>query len=571
MDEAGQTARRDWVEQRRAVRLLVPLAWLGAAGCGLYAWFVVAFFPRPWVALPLALAALAMGALPTLLRRTGDVSRVNTLGGVALFLAMAAIDAQRGFLQPAVLGWMLLLPAGAALSSLPTSRLWTGVVAVWWIVSAVARAAGVVPAVDSDSWPVLAMDTASLLGLLVTFAALLRFHGQVSERAARELRMVEQALREDRARRLEDLAQLAGGIAHDFNNLLTAIGSHSDLAADELAADHPVHEDLLAIGSSVRAGAALAQQLSAFSGSTRARRAPYNLAALLSAVPRWGAGVVGEGVQVELDLAPDLLAGEGDVRHLERVLRNLVTNAADAMPHGGRLSISAHNVEPSSDGADPRVRVEVRDTGQGMTSEVLRRSFDPFFSTRQRGVGHGLGLAICQALLQSEGGSIEARSEPGQGTVFTLLLRATRVQPPEESPREAGAHEALRGRQVLVVDDEPAVRRVMARALEARGVTCVEAYDADSALALMSGVGPAVDAVVTDVMMPGRSGPELATELRAIRPGLPVLYVSGHAGELMNAERARAEGAGFLGKPFARDELVAALVAVLEGAGRSDA
>jgi PAS domain S-box-containing protein len=365
--------------------------------------------------------------------------------------------------------------------------------------------------------------------------------------------------------RLESVGLLAGGVAHDFNNLLTAIQGYTDLAMYELGPSHPTRALLAEVQGASRRAAGLTRQLLAFARRQEMAPRRVDLPGTIEDVNALLRPLIGERIQPVVRLEPDLWPVHFDPGQLEQVLVNLAVNARDAMPEGGTLAYEAGNARlgadelPAGSGLAPGdyVRLVVRDTGSGMTPEVVARIFEPFFTTKGPGKGTGIGLATCHGILRQSGGHIGVESEPGKGTAFQLLL--------PRSPEDALAPEVVRtgtiqqGRgTVMIVEDEPMVRSLAARSLREAGYAVIEAACGEDALARIAGGGPAIDLLLTDVIMPGMNGPELADRARAQCPGLAVLFTTGYAEEPLR-ERLRATGAMLIEKPYAPSALTVAV------------
>jgi PAS domain S-box-containing protein len=360
------------------------------------------------------------------------------------------------------------------------------------------------------------------------------------------------------AQKLEAIGRLAGGVAHDFNNLLTVImGCTSALKESLAAGDAPALDDVEQIDEASQRARDLTRQLLAF-----ARRQPVAPVALdLNQVVRGSAKLlrqlVTEVVRLEVTLAPDLGPVRADVSQLEQVLLNLAVNARDAMPEGGTLAIATDNV-----GGD-QVRLRVRDTGVGMTPDVRGRLFEPFFTTKGVGMGTGLGLATVHGIVSQAGGHIEVESAPGAGTTMQLFfprapgLAATPQPPPR--PTSRGGTE-----RVLLVEDEPEVRAAAARALQSAGYRVLQAASGREALRVLGHEPRPVDLLVTDVVMPGMSGPVLAEQVRASGGAARVLFMSGYAEGLGGAERVLEPGVELLPKPFTPAGLLQRVRALLD-------
>jgi signal transduction histidine kinase len=383
-------------------------------------------------------------------------------------------------------------------------------------------------------------------------------------REATERRRTEEALQQ--SQKLEAIGRLAGGIAHDFNNLLTTILGLGELVQGELAPGSQVARDVATILDAGRHAAQLTRQLLAFSRKQPLEIRPLRLEEICRGFAPMLARLIGEEIQVHLELDVSAPAVRGDRGQLEQVLMNLAVNARDAMPGGGRLSIEVAGVtltEPAEDGlaAGRWTRLSVADSGSGMTPEVADRAFEPFFTTKPRGQGTGLGLATVYGVVRQHGGHARLTTAPGKGTRFDLFLPATdEVPAPATAPAPRGSLAARGGETVLVVDDEPAIRRVVNAVLGKLGYRVVEAGSGEEALALLDH-GLQVHALLSDVVMPGLRGADLAAAFRARRPGRPVLLMSGYA-DGGQGEPGLADA--FLAKPLTPDGLARALRAALD-------
>ncbi len=380
---------------------------------------------------------------------------------------------------------------------------------------------------------------------------------------------LEQDLRQ--AQRMEAIGQLTGGIAHDFNNLLTVIQGNLEMLQGRVhGADTQdlVTDALEATGL----GAQLSRRLLAFGRRQSLVAQPVDLNALVSGMTDLLRRTLGDVVRVETRLAPRLPITRADPGQIENALLNLAINARDAMPGGGAVLIatgrSRIDAADAASGAELEpgtyVTLSVSDTGTGMSAEVRQRAFEPYFTTKPPGAGSGLGLSMVYGFVKQSGGHIQLLSEPGQGTTVRIFLKAAGTRHTTPKPLDAAPHASPAKRhRILVVEDDPRVRRIAVRRLERLGYTVVEAADAASALKAIEREPP-FDAMFTDIAMPGgMTGLELARDARARRPGLRVLLTSGFAepeaikGGLMAARTA------WIGKPYATAELVAKLNALL--------
>jgi two-component system cell cycle sensor histidine kinase/response regulator CckA len=396
--------------------------------------------------------------------------------------------------------------------------------------------------------------------------------GQV--RAEEELSQRDDQLRE--SQKMEAVGQLAGGIAHDFNNLLTAIIGYSDLLL--LSEDCPldsVRGDLEEIRRAAERAAGLTRQILAFSRRQPLQIEVTSLNEVLAVSEPLLRRTLGEEIELLYLPDPELGSAELDPQQMEQVITNLALNARDAMPDGGTLRLETANIEVGADASrvdsdwtpGPHVLLTVSDTGVGMDAETLSRVFEPFFTTKGPGEGTGLGLSTVYGIVRQSGGHILAESEPGVGTVFKVYLPrvgdSARKVPTIIVPRTlVDAHEV-----VLVVEDETAVRALVTRVLSSEGYVVFAAGDASQALALLEDGGRWVDLLLTDVVLPrGLQGDGLAMEALALRPELPVLFMSGHPRQSLMHARGLQPGVNYLPKPFTPEALSRKVREVLDAA-----
>ena len=388
-------------------------------------------------------------------------------------------------------------------------------------------------------------------GRLVGFAKITR---DITEK-----REAEQALEEARAslqqaQKLQAIGELTGGIAHDFNNLMTVIrGSAELLRSRNLDAEKRTHY-LETIIATVDRATTLTAHLLAFGRRQPLKPESIDLNLQLDAFADVLSRTIGSQVTVALDLSPGLWPVEADATQLETALLNAAINARDAMPEGGRLTISACNLAGEDGGVD-MVRISVADTGEGMPADVLERVFDPFFTTKPVGKGTGLGLSQIHGFAAQSGGKAEIESEPAKGTVLHIELPRSRVAaappcPPATVPAEGG------GATVLLVEDNAQVRAFAEGLLSELDFRVLSATDAETAIEVLE--RHEVDLLFSDVLMPGMSGIELADHVRRRRPGLPVLLASGYSDEMV---RGAASDFATLAKPYGAATLSAAIAA----------
>ncbi|MEP6689303.1 MAG: MHYT domain-containing protein, partial [Gemmatimonadales bacterium] len=381
------------------------------------------------------------------------------------------------------------------------------------------------------------------------------------------------AERRQQSQRLEAIGQLAGGVAHDFNNLLTAILGNTGLLLEDTPPSDPRHADLREIEQAAERAAALTRQLLAFSRKQVLRPTTLDLNAVLAQIMRMLTRLVGEHIAVTVQPARGLGAIRADVAQLEQVIVNLVVNARDAMPDGGRLTIETQNVTLGDDFASqhvglvpgPYVLLAFSDTGIGMDPATQDRMFEPFFTTKALGKGTGLGLATVYGIVKQSGGSLTVYSEPNRGTTIKVYLpRVAAAEPAAEA--DAGKPGAAGGNEtILLVEDEDAVRQLAVRVLRARGYQVLVAANAEEALAASDRHDGPIDLLLSDVVLPVTSGPKLAAALVAVRPGLRVLYMSGFTDNAIVQHGVLEAGTEFIQKPFTPSVLAGKVREVLLG------
>ncbi|HYW38256.1 MAG TPA: response regulator [Terriglobales bacterium] len=373
--------------------------------------------------------------------------------------------------------------------------------------------------------------------------------------------------------KFEAIGRLAGGVAHDFNNLLGVILGQSEILLDR-SKDQASTHGLEMIRESARRGATLTRQLLAFGRRQVLETRVLNLNTILADVEKLLQRVIGEDIELNFQTDAKIGSVEADPGQLEQVVVNLATNARDAMPAGGRLTIATANVDLDEAFADRRVVVRpghyvqlvVSDTGCGMDSETQSHIFEPFFTTKEQGKGTGLGLATVYGIVKQSGGYIWVYSEPGHGTAFKIYLPM--VEAAAESPRYVERSEELpRGSEtILVVEDDASLREVTGDFLQSSGYTVVAAESPGEALRLAESHNGPIDLLLTDVMMPKMNGRELATRLINARPGIKVLYVSGYADGIVRdgAHGPLEEGLAFLQKPYTRSVVTRKIREILD-------
>ncbi|WP_236028471.1 hybrid sensor histidine kinase/response regulator [Paractinoplanes lichenicola] len=363
----------------------------------------------------------------------------------------------------------------------------------------------------------------------------------------------------DHLRRLDSLGQLIGGISHDFNNLLTVVGGSAEMITASAEQDSQHHRLATDILEAVGTGRSLTHQLLAFGRSDGNRPEIIPIPDLLTDVQSLFSRTLGEHIGLDLAFGPDVWAVRAERGPLEQALVNLAANARDAMLHGGMLRVAAMNevVEPGKgpEGmpAGKLVHIVITDTGVGMTDEVRQRALEPFFTTRPTAAG--LGLATTAGIVQGIGGHIELESEPRMGTTVHLYLPAAEEKPASATGRQ-GAPTVI-GR-VLIVEDQPEVAQLVQRLIEPAGYAITVATDTLQAVSLVA-AGQHPDLLITDVVMPTMTGPELANALRTHRPDLPVLYMSGYTAASLGPQLHLDDNSMLIEKPFTRSTLLAAI------------
>ena len=346
------------------------------------------------------------------------------------------------------------------------------------------------------------------------------------------------------SQRLEAVGRLAGGVAHDFNNLLMVIAGYSNMLLDSMHSSDPGRQDLEQVVKASERASDLTRQLLAFSRRQGVRASLVDLNALAREMNSMLRRVLGEDVEFTMVLAPHLKIVRADPGQIEQVILNLVVNARDAMPGGGKLLLETKNF-----GAPGRERVilSVRDNGIGMDAQVLARIFEPFFTTKEHGTG--LGLATSYGIIKENGGDLRVESTPGKGTTFRIELPvAAQTADQLETPsKDSVAHGT---ETILLVEDEDSVRRVLETMLKRHGYNVLSFPSASDAIAAAEQHAGVIDLVITDIVLPGMSGRKMAESLLERRPDMKVLYVSGY-GDASQSD------AHFLQKPFSSEELTA--------------
>ncbi len=391
--------------------------------------------------------------------------------------------------------------------------------------------------------------------------------GKLEQQNQAEKGKLEQLLKQ--SQRLEGLGQLAGGVAHDFNNLLAVITNYAEFVGEEVAKDaaqadwRAVRHDVTQIQLAAGRAADLTRQLLAFARRDVVQPRPLNLNGVIAKVEQLLIRTLGEHVELKTSLEAGLCAVLADPGQIEQVLINLAVNARDAMPAGGTLMVQTATADIDASHTASQVgllpgryaSMKVSDTGIGMPRDVIDHAFEPFFTTKPKGEGTGLGLATVYGIVTQAGGYIQIYSEPGVGTMFTILLPATgqeiRIEPAAEPKPARGA-----GETVLIVEDEPALREVTHRILSRAGYRVLAAASGPEAIEIVTDYPGHIDVLLTDVIMPRMLGKEAAERIRAMRPGIKVLFMSGYTQGFLDIQGVVEPGIILLEKPFTEASLL---------------
>jgi two-component system, cell cycle sensor histidine kinase and response regulator CckA len=373
-------------------------------------------------------------------------------------------------------------------------------------------------------------------------------------------RVLEDQLRQ--AQKMEAVGRLAGGVAHDFNNLLMVISGYAEVILADLPLDHPLHEKGRAIQLAADRATTLTRQLLAFSRKQLLELKVVDVNAIVLDMERLLRPLIGENVEFTTRLAPDAAHTRADAGQLEQVLMNLVVNAKDAMPSGGKLTIETRNIAVDENHRRGQtfirpghyIVLSVADSGTGMDKETQSRIFEPFFTTKEKGKGTGLGLSTVYGIVKQSGGYVMVQSEEQRGTTFHIYL--PRVDGVAEKLAAPIARAILGGTEtVLLVEDEESVRQLVRETLAAKGYCVVEAENGEAGMAAAAQHNGKIDLVITDVVMPGIGGRELVKQLGLRRPDTKVLYLSGYTEDAILSEGTIERGAAFLQKPFTLQNL----------------
>jgi len=398
------------------------------------------------------------------------------------------------------------------------------------------------------------------------------------EREIAERRRTEESLRRTeeqfrQSQKLEAIGRLAGGVAHDFNNLLSVILVYCEIVLDEIETTHPSHSAVTEIRRAGERAADLTRQLLAFSRQQVLETRVLELDSVVSGVEAMLRRLLGEDIEMRIVRGPGLGQVRADPGQIEQVLMNLVVNARDAMPNGGTLTIETKNVHLDAEHAEqlgaqpgPHVVLVVSDTGIGMDAATRSRIFEPFFTTKERGKGTGLGLSTAFGIVKQSGGSIWAYSEPGKGATFRVYLPRVDEVPTSVDAAAATSRASAPTETILLVEDEHQLRALAARILERAGYRVLTAGAGEEALEVCTGHSGRIHLLLTDLVMPGMNGRQLAERAATLRPDMRVLYMSGYTDDVIVRHGVVGQSAAFLQKPITTTALNEKVREVLDAA-----
>jgi PAS domain S-box-containing protein len=373
-------------------------------------------------------------------------------------------------------------------------------------------------------------------------------------------RQLEEQLRQ--AQKMDAVGRLAGGVAHDFNNLLMVINGYTEVLLEQMEKGSDMHGKVHSIQQAADRAATLTRQLLAFSRKQLLELKVVDVNAAIGDMERLLRPLIGENIELTTHLAPDTGHTRADAGQLEQVVMNLVVNAKDAMPNGGRLTVKSSDITVRQNFREHRfihpgryAVISVTDTGVGMDKETQSRIFEPFFTTKEKGKGTGLGLSTVYGIVKQSNGYVFVQSEVGAGTTFYVYLPRVEDAAEELTPPQPAQSEAAGCETVLLVEDEESVRELVKLTLVARGYKVLEAENGEAGLQMAETFKEKIDILVTDVMMPGIGGRELAKKLSEIRPGISVLYLSGYTEDAVVTQGAKGPAVAFLQKPFTLQNL----------------
>lgn len=415
------------------------------------------------------------------------------------------------------------------------------------------------------SGEVIDVEVAGSLIIFQGRSAMLGMASDVTERNSLQAQLLQ-------PQKMESLGRLAGGVAHDLNNLMGVVLGYGDLTLDKLDRTSPLRLNVERMQNAAGRAVSIVRQLLAFSRKQIQQPRMLSLNVIVKEMEELLHRLIGEDVELLLETEPELGTVKADVGQIEQVIMNLALNARDAMPGGGQLTISTANIE--LDLGDPRhqsdssagsyVALAVKDTGCGMDAVTQARIFEPFFTTKDLSKGTGLGLATVYGIVKQSRGTISVRSEPGYGSTFTICLPRVEGKPQLHSVEKPSA-EVLSGIEtILLVEDAEPLREVARQFLQHGGYKVLVAEDSMGALAVSRKHGGPIDLLLTDVVMPGLSGPQLAQKMCLTHPGMQVLFMSGYTDEALGQHGVLEEGIALLEKPFTRGSLLRKLREILD-------
>jgi two-component system cell cycle sensor histidine kinase/response regulator CckA len=408
----------------------------------------------------------------------------------------------------------------------------------------------------SGEWRVLESTASPVRNAAGAVEKLVIVNRDITERRELEQQLV-------LSQRLEAVGKLSGGIAHDFNNLLGVIIGYSEALQQSIDPENPLREAIDEIQKAGQRAATLTQQLLAFSRKQVLEPKILDLNSIVEDMRKMLRRLIGEDIELNFNMLADLGRVKADRGQLEQVILNLAVNARDAMPHGGELRIETANAQLGEKDVlryryvipGRYIVLKVSDTGVGMDAKTKSHIFEPFFTTKEKGKGTGLGLATVYGIVKQSGGYIWLESEPGQGTTFRIFLaRAEGVE--EEAPPAEPVKRGDGPRTILLVEDEPSLRKLTHRTLKDMGYTVLEATDAAQAIDVARNTDAPIDLLLTDVIMPGMSGGDLAKKLSPENPHMRVLFMSGYTDGAIEIRGSLPPGMTVLRKPFTRDVLL---------------
>jgi PAS domain S-box-containing protein len=373
-------------------------------------------------------------------------------------------------------------------------------------------------------------------------------------------RQLEEQLRQ--AQKMDAVGRLAGGVAHDFNNLLMVINGYTEVLLEQLEKGTDMHHKVQSIQQAADRAATLTRQLLAFSRKQLLELKVVDVNTVIGDMERLLRPLIGENIELVTRLSTQTGHTRADAGQLEQVIMNLVVNAKDAMPEGGKLTVQSSDVTVRQNFSEHRfiqtgryAVISVADTGHGMDKETQSRIFEPFFTTKEKGKGTGLGLSTVYGIVKQSNGYVFAESEPGAGTTFYVYLPRVEESAEELAPAKCQENEAGGCETVLLVEDEESVRELVRVTLASRGYNVLEAENGECGLRIAEGFKERIDILITDVMMPGIGGHELARKLLLLRPGISVLYLSGYTEDAVVIHGVVGPSTAFLQKPFTLQNL----------------